>query len=454
MPSLDSPLAHLGALAALPESTGRPEMLRVLLETEKLSREVLLEHQLRRAETLLDHAARTVSLYAERLGPQLASFGPGALTIERFRELPLLSRADLRDRAAELVSRDPPPGYHRVRETKSSGSTGVPITVQIDAASSTVRGVLSVRDHSWHRRDPAQKLAVIRAEPSAPGPNGAYGAAWSHHKKSGPLAILDVSTPVQVQLDWLVRQEARYLSTYGTNAAALLTLAEKEKVRLPWLREIGTFAEVLPPGTREAAKRVWGVPLVDGYSSSEFGYIGFECREARRMHVQAESVLLEVLRDDGTPCEPGELGRVVMTALHAFYMPLIRYDIGDFAVLGEPCACGRGLSVLDRVVGRVRNLLTLANGDRFWPRFGSITLGDVAPLEQFRLVQRSFEKLELEFVAKRELTVEERSSVGRLVLGALGPLAGPGHTFELAVTRVAAIHRSAGGKFEDFVSEV
>lgn len=429
-------------------------MLRVLHETEKLSQEALLEHQLRRAEALLDHAGRTVPLYAERFGPYLASFGPGVLTLERFRELPFLTRADLRDRAATLVSSDSPAGHHRVRETKSSGSTGVPITVQIDAASNTVRGVLSVRDHSWHRRDPAQKLAVIRAEPSAPGPNGAYGAAWSHHKKSGPLAILDVSTPLGVQLDWLVRQEAGYLSTYGTNAAALLALAEKKQIRLPWLREIGTFAEVLPPGTREAARRVWGVPLVDGYSASEFGFVAFECREARRMHVQSESVLLEILRDDGSPCEPGELGRVVMTALHAFYMPLIRYDIGDYAALGEPCDCGRGLPVLERVVGRVRNMLVLPNGDRFWPRFGSITLGDVAPLEQFRLVQKSLERLELEFTSKRELTQEERARVERLVLGALRPLVEPVHPLSLSLTRVEAISRSAGGKFEDFVSEL
>ncbi len=429
-------------------------MLRVLLDTEKLSHGALLEHQLRRAEELLDHAARTVPLYAERFAPHLASFRPGALTLERFRELPLLTRADLRDRAARLVSSAPPPGYHRVRETKSSGSTGVPITVQIDAASNTVRSVLSVRDHSWHRRDPAQKLAVIRAEPSAPGPNGAYGAAWSHHKKSGPLAILDVSTPIGVQLDWLVRGEAGYLSTYGTNAAALLALAEKKQIRLPRLREIGTFAEVLPPGTREAARRVWGVPLVDGYSASEFGFVAFECREERCLHVQSEAVLLEILRDDGSPCEPGELGRVVMTALHAFYMPLIRYDIGDYAALGEPCSCGRGLPVLERVVGRVRNMLVLPSGDRFWPRFGSIALGDVAPLEQFRLVQRSLVRLELEFVAERDLTPEEQAGVERLVLDALRPLVEPMHPLSLLLTRVEAIPRSAGGKFEDFVSEV
>ena len=76
---------------------------------------------------------------------------------------------------------------------------------------------------------------------------------------------------------------------------------------------------------------------------------------------------MEVLDNHGRPCKEGETGRVVLTDLHNFTMPLIRYEIGDYAEVGPPCACGRGLPVLARILGRSRNMLTLPAGDRIWP---------------------------------------------------------------------------------------
>src|SRR6185295_14515719 len=99
----------------------------------------------------------------------------------------------------------------------------------------------------------------------------------------------------------------------------------------------------------------WGVGVVDVYSSEECGQIALQCPEHEQYHVQSESVLVEVLDDEGRPCAPGTIGRVVLTTLQNFAMPLIRYDIGDFAEPGPACPCGRALPVLTRIVGRVRN---------------------------------------------------------------------------------------------------
>ena len=94
----------------------------------------------------------------------------------------------------------------------------------------------------------------------------------------------------------------------------------------------------------------------------------------------AESVLVEILNDDGTPCAPGEIGRVVVTALQNFATPLIRYEVGDYAEASAPCPCGRGLPVIRRIMGRVRNLLVLPDGKKIWPAFGSRGLTEIAPI--------------------------------------------------------------------------
>ena len=55
---------------------------------------------------------------------------------------------------------------------------------------------------------------------------------------------------------------------------------------------------------------------------------------------------------------------MVITDLHNFAMPLIRYEIGDYAEAGDLCPCGRGLPVITRIVGRVHNMLTLPSGEQ------------------------------------------------------------------------------------------
>ena len=109
------------------------------------------------------------------------------------------------------------------------------------------------------------------------------------------------------------------------------------------------------------------------YSAAEAGYLALQCPQQEHYHIQSESALVEVLDEAGNPCRPGETGTMVVTPLHNFAMPLIRYAIGDIAEVGAPCACGRGLPVLARLLGRVRQMLVLPSGAR---RYGNV--GDLA----------------------------------------------------------------------------
>jgi len=432
----------LADLAARGGDAARATMLSALRKTETWAQAQLLPHQLGRIGRVLEHARRTVPFYAE--------LDPGAAaSMERFRELPLLTRSDVRDRREELLSRVPPPGHAVVRQARSSGSTGRHVTVAVDGVSATVIDVLALRDHAWHDRDLRQKGGAIRAFPAgADAPHGGKAARWAAHPDSGPACLLDIHTPVAAQLDWLLRERPAYLATYASNAAALVTLAGQRGMQLPGLRELGTFGEVVPEGLREKCRRVLGVPLADAYSTVETGFVALECPEGGRYHTQGEHLLVEVLRDDGTACEPGATGRLVVTTLHALAMPLIRYELGDHAVLADACPCGRGSVVLERILGRSRNMLRLPGGDVLWPRYGSTLIGEEFPLRQFRLVQTSLTELVLEVALTRPFEGDEEVRLRRQVLGIVR------YPFELELREVAEIPRHPGGKFEDFVCEV
>ena len=119
---------------------------------------------------------------------------------------------------------------------------------------------------------------------------------------------------------------------------------------------------------------------MDTYSSQEVGVIAIECPQGDGYHAMSEGLVVEVLRDDGEPCAAGETGHVVVTDLTNFATPLIRYDLADLAEAAGPCACGRGLPRIRRILGRERNLLRLPDGRRFWPLVGAFEYRAGAPV--------------------------------------------------------------------------
>lgn len=182
-----------------------------------------------------------------------------------------------------------------------------------------------------------------------------WGISPSTLYETGPLTIFYHTTPLPRQVELLESRDPRYLLTYPSNARALCKYSGHRPVRLPGLRAVHTYGEPLTKGVREACREAWGVPVQDVYSCEELGMIALQCPEHEHLHVQSEAVLVEVLDEEGSPCTPGQIGRVVLTALHSFAMPLLRYAIGDHAEVGAPCPCGRGLPVLSkRIVGRRR----------------------------------------------------------------------------------------------------
>jgi phenylacetate-CoA ligase len=218
--------------------------------------------------------------------------------------------------------------------------------------------------------------------------------------------------------------------------------------RLPSHKQVRTISEALPDGLAEAIREAWGASVADVYSTRETGYLALQCPQTGAYHVQAESAIVEVLREDGARCAPGELGRVVVTALHNFACPLVRYDTGDLAMAGAPCACGRTLPTLERIAGRVRNMLVLPSGQRLWPSIAGRELARAVPVRQFQVVQESLEAVRVLLVVARPLERAEEERVAAIVRRALG------HPFRVAVEYRDAIARSASGKFEEFRSEV
>ncbi len=440
---------------AIPSSTGAT-VLAVLFQLDQSQwwpRETTEAHQLRQLSALLGHARTTVPFYRDRLAHVALAPPHEGLTWEHWRRLPVLTRADLQEHFEELKSRAVPAAHGRLWQARSSGSTGRPVSVLKTDLTRRFWRAFTLRDHLWHGRDLEGRLAAIRYVASGAGkaPEGSTAASWdallAEVVRTGPAHLLQVQADVHEQADWLRRVAPDYLVTYPSNLVALLRHFRDERLERPPLRDVTTLSETLPEEARALCREVWGVAIRDIYSTVECGYLALQCPEHEHYHVQAEGVVLEVVDDRGRPCAPGEVGRVLATPLHNFATPLLRYEVGDYAEVGSgDCPCGRGLPVIRRVVGRARNLLRLPDGRRTWPSIGILAIAEAAPVRQAQVVQDAHDHVELRYVSERELTADEEGAVRRTLLDRLG------HSFRLDLTRVGTIPRSAGGKYEDFLS--
>ena len=435
-------LSALPGLAwpALPAGAGQAVLaiLQQLQATQWLPAERLRALQETQLALLLAHARASAPYYRERIPGR-----PG----EGLETVPVLTRRALQENFEALQSARPPPEHGPTLESRTSGATGAPVRVVRTALTQLLWRALTLRDHLWHRRDLAGKLAVIR-QGIKPGTARSWGPATEDVVETGPCAMLTPASSIAEQLDWLERERPEYLLTYPSSLAELARLSLQRGARLRGLREARAIGEALAPETRQLCRDAWGVPVSDFYSAQEAGYIALQCPRHEHYHVQSESVRVEILDDADRPCAPGQVGRVVVTDLHNFAMPLIRYELGDYAEAGEPCGCGRGLPVLRRILGRVRNTLVTADGTRYWPSFGVRGVLEIAPVQQAQFVQKSFDLIEARIVVSAPLTQEQEKRLGERFLSRLPP------GFRIEFVYRDAIPRSAGGKFEDFYSEV
>lgn len=410
----------------------------------------LQAHQLTQLAPLVLHAYRTVPFYRKLYHQQ--GFRPKhILTPENWVKIPIITRKQIQDNEGSFLSEQTPAAHGSVDSVTTSGSTGMPITVHNTQLSEFFWRAFTLREHLWHGRDLHAKMGVIRylnsdhALPPLGETHTGWGPSVDLVYPSGSLALLNIKATVDQQMEWLQRQSAQYILTFPSNLLALATLAMEKNIALPTLKGVRTVGEVVGPELRSACNDAWGVPLTDQYSCQEGGYVALQCPEHTHYHVQSEGALVEILNESNEPCVPGEIGKVVLSFLHNFASPLIRYEIGDYAEVGEPCPCGRGLPVITRILGRTRNMIVLPSGARRWPIVGSSDYRRIAPISQFQLIQHSLQHIEVKLVMLRELTPNEEEELTVILNTALG------YPFRLTYSRVETIPRSAGGKHEDVI---
>lgn len=418
-----------------------------LEQSQRLASAELAEQQFRQLAILAEFLWPASAFYRERLSA--AGWSPGQkLNESRWRALPILKRETVQSCRAQLVVGNAIKEHGRLIEYSTTGSLGMPVQGLGNELTHLFNSALIVRNHLWHRRDLSGKFAAIRSKVEN-GSHPDWGRIESAAFVTGPATILDISTDIERQLDWLIAEAPVYLLTHPSNLRSLLHRARERAISVPSLRELSTFGEMLPADLRDLAREVWNLPVTDVYSSEEFGNIALQCPvHADNYHIQSENLLVEIVDDKGAPCAPGEIGRVLVSTLHNFTMPLLRYEIGDYAQVGAACECGRGLPVIRRIVGRRRNMLRLPGGRSHWPSFPFEYFKPIADFRQIQIIQHQIQAIEVRLAGTAPMTGEREALFSARLCELLHG------EFSIRYSYPESIAPSSGGKYEDFLSLV
>jgi phenylacetate-CoA ligase len=426
---------------------GSAQILSLLAErrvSERLPVSELAHHQ---AASLLD-LARHSTAQSPHFAGRLAAVGltpwtlaePGGLA-----KLPPLTRRALVDAGDSLFCQASPNGHGRVGTTSTSGSTGEPVTVRRSEMCLLQWQVYTMREHLWHDRDFSGRLATVRANLTEPGERADWGPPSNLLLRTGPWSGMPPSSTVEELCRWLDKFDPDYFLVLPSTLAGVAAELDRTGQRLPRLRSVRTVSETVSDSLREDVRRVLGVAIEDIYTSQECGVIATQCPEEGTYHV-SETILLEVVDDAGRLCGPGEIGRVLVTDLVNYATPLVRYEIGDYAEVGGPCACGRGLPTIRRFLGRERNLVLLPDGTRHWPVVGFHRWGEVHPIRQFQFIQLDRKTILAKMSASSRPALDQEARLTAIIQDELK------YPFEIQYEwHESPLPRGPGGKFEEFL---
>jgi phenylacetate-CoA ligase len=382
----------------------------------------LLEFQDKYLKSLLLHAYENVPYY-HRIFKEAGVVKDGTVDLSKFGKIPILTKEIMREHHQKLISED-----YTTRKwyyNSSGGSTGEPTRF--------------IQDDVYKKWGNATQYYFYKNVLGINEPYVKRIILWGSERD-----LFEGSIGLKAKIcDWLTNtvplnsfrmteeDMEHYIKTinsfkpdlirgYAGSLYELCKYAERKNLKIYTPKNLVSDAETLREEMRDEIEGIFGTKLYDYYGSRETNNLAGECKEGL-MHVLAFNNYVEILNNHNQPVKEGEEGKVIVTNLHNYSMPFIRYEIGDMAVLGpEKCKCGNILPTLEKVTGRitdhfVKENRTIVHGEYFTHLF---YLKDW--VKAFQVVQEDYKRIKILVVPEGEINESEKKDIEdkiKLVMG-------------------------------------
>jgi len=395
-------------------------------EIKRISnRDELQRFQQRCLENLILHSYKNVPYY-QNIFDKIDLVNDKKVDLSKFHEIPILTKELLRKNQKELISKD-----YLTRKwyyNFSGGSTGEPTKFMQDnyyqkwySASNKYyyQDMLGINENN------VKKIFLWGS------PQDLFKGGISFKNKIGNwftnTLLLNsfkmTENDLKSYINTINTYKPEIIRGYAGSLYELANFSEKNKLTIYKPKKLVSSAETLTSDMRTKIETVFGTKLYDFYGSRETASLAGECKDGL-IHIFSFNNYLEILDQNNSPVPEDQEGRIIVTTLHNFSMPLIRYELGDVAVLGPPvCSCGNFLPSLKKISGRLEEQFIKKDGSIIIGYFFVHLLGVLQNrgyLKKFQVIQEDFNQIKIRAVLNKDLPESEKNEIERKIRIAMG----------------------------------
>lgn len=422
-------------------------VLTELERTQWLPGDAMQAYQAQRLNALLQAAWTHCPWHAARIreaGLEEA-VKAGAVTLAGLTKLPTMNKREARDNVEQLVWRGVPGG---VFQYTTGGSSGEPLIFHFGRARQAADAAGRMRARLWWGVQPGEREVYLWGAPVELNKTDRIKTLRDRLVNQLLLNAFEMS-PARMDdyLHAIQHWNPKAIYGYASSLALLAAHAEARgtRMKLPALRVVSSTGEPLFPHQRELIERVFGVPVSIEYGARDAGLMALESPDGALLQM-SETHLIEVLDEAGNPVEEGE---AVITSLVSDAQPFIRYRTGDvIRRSGRTDPGGRGLDVLDAVIGRQTDFIVAADGRIMHALALIYVLRAIPGVAQFKLIQHAVDLVEVQVVPDARWNETARQSLHHGLHTRLGA------ALKIDLRLLDAIVPEASGKHRYVVSHV
>ena len=375
------------------EGGNRLAELKRLQDQAHWSPEQLKALQTQKLNQLLKHAQATSPWYSRRMQQLGIDPSKQAITLVDLQKFPVTTKADIRENTDDFISNK----YNKItlNKAKTGGSTGVSLNLFFDERCQQYRNAAQMFADQLAGWEIGSRVAAVWGNPP-------------------------VAKTFKQKIRWWLLERTIYLDTMDLSHNSMMNFVKQWKAYQPEVvfghaHSIYIFAQFLldqnitnlrPKGIvttsmmlldqeRNAIEKAFACSVTNRYGCEEVGLIAVECEKHQGMHINSPHIILESLDANDQPCASGQPGKLVLTDLNNFGMPLIRYRVEDVGILSERlCNCGNQFPLLERLEGRVADFLKKMDGGQVaGVSLVERTLTKIPGIQQMQLVQERIDQL-------------------------------------------------------------
>ncbi|MEM7585267.1 MAG: hypothetical protein AAF560_17890 [Acidobacteriota bacterium] len=363
-----------------------------LLAVESDDPAVMLQRQHQHAERVVADTRQRSTFYR-----QLWEERPGLPSeIPALDGLPVVTKRDLSETGDAFPL---PTGTNaKIITCVTSGSTGKPMTFHRSLDQDSWFWAQRFRIWRWAGYHPGDPYLTVNLNPRLAWKKKLQDRLFRCAYLTFNADNLDAERIVAT----LNRRRIQHLNGFSSSLFVLAQHMVQNGLEAPSVIGVTATGDTLFPLYRETIEQAFGVRVLDYYGAGGEGvHLASQCPESgSRYHLLPENAVMELLDDHG-PVAPGTTGRIVVTQFHNATMPLVRYELGDLAVPAPPdarCTCGRTLPMLERLEGRVPDLVAVSDGTYLVPHFFVVLFKGLQSIYRYQIYQPAVDQMTVRLV--------------------------------------------------------